>query len=204
LIVWIDLEATGLVATAAAVLEVAAIVTDDRLREVGRFHRVVHWPRAELLAGMRPADPGEASAGGIDRAVVELHARNGLWAESARSSHDVDAVDLQLAEFLVRTASEVGPLDKPQVAGSSIWYDRGLMRVWLPRALEGLHYRSIDVTTLSELARRFWPGLHDDAPRKREIHRAMPDIEDSLALCRYYVDRIGVLLDVASRYEATS
>jgi oligoribonuclease len=189
-IAWIDLEATGLRALTTAVLEVAAIVTDDRLHEVGRFHRVVRWPRSELLASLAHDDPAETWAG-IDRVVVDLHTRNGLWAESARSPHDPADVDGQLAEFLARTASGDAPLSKPQVGGSSIWFDRALMAVRLPRSLEQLHYRSIDVTTLSELARRFWPGLHARAPRKREIHRAMPDIEDSLALCRYYVEQIG-------------
>lgn len=183
MIAWIDLESTGLVAAASAVLEVAAIVTDDRLREVGRFHRVVHWPRAEQLA------VGSETAG-IDPAVVDLHAKNGLWAESARSPHRLADVDDQLAEFLARTATDSSS-GRPQVAGSSIWFDRALMVVSLPRALAQLHYRSVDVTTLSELARRFWPGLLGGAPCKREIHRALPDIEDSLALCRYYVEQIA-------------
>lgn len=56
----------------------------------------------------------------------------------------------------------------------------------LPRALRTLHYKCVNVTTLNELARRFWPQLHHEVPGKREVHRAMPDIEDSLALCRYY------------------
>lgn len=195
MLVWIDLESTGLVAAASAVLEVAAIVTDDRFREVGWFHRVVHWPRSEQLA------VGSGTEG-IDRAVVELHAKNGLWAESARSPHQLVDVDVQLAKFLDRTTGDA-PLSKAQVAGSSIWFDRALMAVHLPRSLEQLHYRSVDVTTLSELSRRFWPGLYESAPRKREIHRAMPDIEDSLALCRYYVERIGGLLDEVARHEVT-
>jgi oligoribonuclease len=65
------------------------------------------------------------------------------------------------------------------------------MSVHLPRALRQLHYRCVDVTTLNELARRFWPRLHQFVPSKREIHRAMPDIEDSLALCRYYASQIS-------------
>lgn len=183
MIAWIDLESTGLVAAAAAVLEVAAIVTDDRLQEVARFHRVVHWPRAALLA------VGSGTEG-IDPAVVELHAKNRLWTESARSEHQLVDVDVQLAAFIAQTAPDLS-LNKPQVGGSSIWFDRAIMGVSLPRALEQLHYRSVDVTTLSELARRFWPRLLDEAPRKREIHRALPDIEDSLALCRYFVEHFS-------------
>ena len=68
MLAWIDLEATSLVAAASAVLEVAAIATDDRLREVGRFHRVVHWPRSELFAHLGADSPTEAlvQALGVD------------------------------------------------------------------------------------------------------------------------------------------
>lgn len=196
MIVWIDFEATGLVATEHAVLEVAVIVTDDRLAEVGRFHRVVHWDQAKLLAHLGPnstedAFTAAATSMKIDRVVVELHAKSGLWAESAASSLAIADVDVQLAEFLAQVS--VGPdAQKAQIAGSSIWFDRSLMVVNLPRSLRQLHYRCVDVTTLNELARRFWPRLHQGIPGKREIHRAMPDIEDSLGLCRYYVDQIAV------------
>lgn len=202
MLAWIDLEATGLVATEHAVLEVAAIVTDDQLSEVDRFHRVVHWPGAEQFAHLGPDSSDDmfarrAASTGIDRAVVELHARNGLWRESALSVNRLVNVDDQLAEFLARiaTVSDGTSAAKAQIAGSSIWFDRSLMAVSLPRSLGQLHYRSVDVTTLNELARRFWPRLHGGLPMKRERHRALPDIEDSLVLCRYYVGQIGQLVE---------
>lgn len=199
MLAWIDLEATSLAAS-AHLLEVAAIVTDDQLREVGRFHRVVYCPLAEQIAHLGLDSPEEALAlgaasTGIDLVVVKLHARNGLWAESVRSPHRLTAVDDQLAEFLALTASSTDAttrqVSKAQIAGSSIWFDRALMTGRLPRALKQLHYRCVDVTTLNELGRRFWPKMHGGIPRKREIHRAMPDIEDSLGLCRYYVSQIA-------------
>jgi oligoribonuclease len=199
-LVWIDLEATSLCVHTQVLLEVAAIMTDDRLREVGRFHRVVHWPPAEQLASLEPDSPGEAfrldaELMGIDRVVIEMHAKNGLWTESARSPHRLTVVDNQFAEFLAQTATATDPATgqqtKAQIAGSSIWFDRLLMISSLPRALEQLHYRCVDVTTLNELARRFWPGLLGGKPCKREIHRSMSDIEDSLELCRYYVEQIA-------------
>lgn len=196
-LVWIDLEATGLVPSEHAVLEVAAIMTDDRLREIGRFHRVVHWPRAAMLEHLGPDSPDAAFAiaatsTGISREVVDLHARNGLWKEAAQSLYCLAAVDEHLAEFIVQTAPSMDGASAPKalLAGSSIWFDRALMAVHLPRSLKHLHYRLIDVTTLSELSRRVWPRLHGGRPSKREVHRAMPDIEDSLALCRYYAEQI--------------
>lgn len=195
MLAWIDLEATGLVAAQHAVLEVAAIVTDDQLLEVGRFHRVVHWPQSALLAHLGAQSTGEeievaATLMKIDRVVVDLHAKSGLWAESAASTHGVTAVDDQLSEFLAQTSIGKDG-QKAQIAGSSIWLDRSFMAVSLPRSLAQLHYRCVDVTTLNELARRFWFRLHEGIPGKRETHRAMPDIEDSLALCRYYASRIA-------------
>lgn len=192
---WIDLEATGLVAAKHVVLEVAAIVTDDQLCEVGRFHRVVHWPEAAWLRHLGAESTQEeietaAASMKIDRVVIELHAKSGLWAESAASPHALAVVDDQLAEFLAQTSMKEGE-QKAQIAGSSIWLDRSFMTVSLPRSLGQLHYRCIDVTTLNELARRFWPQLHQGIPGKREIHRAMPDIEDSLGLCRYYTAQIA-------------
>lgn len=191
MLAWIDLETTGLVATEHAVLEVAAIVTDDQLREVGRFHRVVFWPQSELFAHLGPRSTEDqfaraAVATKIDRVIIELHAKNGLWVEASSSEHALANVDDQLAAFLAQTS--VGPDgQKAQIAGSSIWLDRSFMAVSLPRALRQLHYRCLDVTTLNECARRFWPRLYQGRPSKRELHRAMPDIEDSLALGCYYV-----------------
>jgi oligoribonuclease len=127
----------------------------------------------------------------IDRIVIEMHARSGLWEESGTSVHALTDVDDQLADFLARTS--VGQdTQKAQIAGSSIWLDRAFMTVSLPCALRQLHYRCVDVTTLNEMARRFWPRLHQGRPSKRESHRALSDIEDSLALGRYYAAQIAI------------
>jgi oligoribonuclease len=195
MLAWIDLEATGLIAAKHAILEVAAIVTDDRLQEVDRFHRVVYWEPAQLLAHLgansTPDRFAEAATSmEMDPVVIELHARNGLWTEAASSPHSLTEVDEQFADFLARVS--VGQdAQRAQIAGSSIWLDRSFMSVSLPRALAQLHYKCVDVTTLNELSRRFWPRLHQGLPGKREIHRAMPDIEDSLELCRYYAARVS-------------
>lgn len=194
MLAWIDLETTGLIATEHAILEMAVIVTDDQLQEVSRFHRVVYWSQAKLLTHLG-IDSSEdqftiaADLMKIDQVVIKLHAKSGLWAEVAASPHILTDVDGQLADFLAKISA--GPdAQKAQIAGSSIWLDRSFMSVSLPQALRQLHYRCVDVTTLNELARRFWPRLYQGVPGKREIHRAMPDIEDSLALCRYYTSQI--------------
>jgi oligoribonuclease len=199
MLAWIDLEATGLIAAEHAVLEVAAIVTDDQLREVDRFHRVVYWPKAKLLTHLGVDSPEDQFARAaallkIDLVVLKLHAKSGLWTEAAVSTHMLTDVDDQLTDFLAKVSG--GPdTQKAQIAGSSIWLDRSFMSVHLPQALRQLHYKCVDVTTLNEIARRCWPRLHQGLPVKREIHRAMPDIEDSLALCRYYAIQIGAIFE---------
>ena len=195
MLAWIDLEATGLIATEHAVLEVAAIVTDDQLQEVDRFQRVIYWEPAKRLTHLGNNSTDDqfeeaATSMRIDPVVVKLHARNGLWAEAATSSHSLTSIDTQLADFLARV-SKGQDAQRAQIAGSSIWLDRSFMSISLPRALAQLHYKCVDVTTLNELARRFWPRLHQALPSKREIHRAMPDIEDSLELCRYYATHVS-------------
>lgn len=195
MLAWIDLEATGLIAAEHAVLEVAAIVTDDGLQEVARFHRVIYWPPAKRLSHLGANSTEDqiehaANLTGIDRVVIGLHARNNLWKDVSESTHDLSNIDAQFADFLEQTS--VGQdARRAQLAGSSIWLDRSFMSVKLPRALRQLHYKCVDVTTLNELARRFWPRLHQGIPSKREIHRAMPDIEDSLELCRYYAAQVA-------------
>lgn len=194
MLAWIDLEATGLDATKDAILEVASIVTDDQLQEVGRFHRVVSWGPAKQLTHLGANSPEDQITQAsdlmkIDHVIIALHARSGLWTEVSETAHTAADVDDQLAHFLEQfSIGQDG--QRAQIAGSSIWFDRAFMSVHLPRALRQLHYRCVDVSTLNELARRFWPQLYQKVPGKREIHRAMPDIEDSLALCRYYAGQI--------------
>jgi oligoribonuclease len=196
MIVFLDLETTGLRATQHDVLEVAAIVTDDELREVARFHRVV-------AATRRFSE--------LDEFIRDMHTKNGLWAEAIRPPDDyihstgvlyrqadggtypLGEVDHSLSEFIVKHAVKLGTNDKgqvtiarPQLAGNSIHFDRAFMKEHLPESEAQLHYRMIDVSTVDELARRFWKATHDARPKPNDAHRAMPDVEHSLALARYY------------------
>lgn len=195
MLAWIDLETTGLDPRADSILEVAAIVTDDALQEVARFHRIVFWGAARYFAALQTLRAeekifSEQDIAELDPVVVHMHTKNGLWKEAATTPCNIGYADGILRNFLDRFSA--GPQgQKAQMAGSTITLDREFMRIHLPRSLEALHYRSIDVTTMHELARRFWPTLHQEAPAKREMHRAIPDIEDSLALCRYYTTRLS-------------
>jgi oligoribonuclease len=207
MLVWLDLETTGLDPRIDSVLEVAAVVTDDDLREVARFERVIHHEGIDRLAELRPESEDATfakAAAGIDVVVARMHTANGLWRAIAESTHLLSDVDGDLAAFLRQYAVKVETLVdsvtgdsvkrviKPQLAGSTISFDRSFLVEDLPLAHAELHYRNVDVTTLNELARRFWPEVHAACPRKLEIaHRAMADIEESIAVCRHYLSRLA-------------
>lgn len=200
MLVWTDLETTGLDPKECCVLEVAAIVTDDALNEVARFERVVYYPCAEKLAHLKGDEPEEviatlAAEVKVHPRVVRMHAKNGLWDACAKSAHTRADVDFEFAEFVKNTSviekkNDKGEvwLDRAQLAGSTISFDRSFIASDLPKALKELHYHNVDVTTLNELARRFWPAIHKTRPvDSHSSHRGMSDIEESIAVCKHYL-----------------
>lgn len=204
MLAWIDLETTGLDPNKHTVLEVAAIITDDRLREVARFERVVYWMHAEDFLPEYSEDPRNAMAKhGVSQVVVDMHRANGLWEASRDSTTFLGTADEELAEFLeqcgvttvaVKNSEGIDSVEmtKPQLAGSTISFDRSFLAVHCPLACRQLHYRNVDVTTFNEIARRFWPAVHDARPKaEKGAHRAMADILESLAVGRYYVEQLG-------------
>lgn len=210
MLIFVDLETTGLnprggdewTDTGDTILEVAAIVTNDDLAEVARFHRVTSEARRHPLHQ-------------VDPFVRQMHVDNGLWNESilavelpdGGSAHLMD-VDDDFSRFIAEHCYGTVPIEGtvlepkhgPQLAGNTVSFDRGFMEVHLPKSAALLHYRSLDVTALNETARRFWPEVHASRPRQATAaHRAMPDVEHSLWILRYYSNRLGpVVLDRAA------
>lgn len=186
MLIWCDLETTGLNAAADRILEIALILTDDSLREVARFHRVTN-------------EAGAANLRQVDRKVLEMHASNGLWNESLLASGEchhrgvhrksaMGVLDCELVEWMSNHACII-----PQLAGSTVSFDRNFLEKWLPDFAAKLHYRNLDVSSLNEMAKRFWPSVYERRPRNPDgvAHRAMPDIEESLAVARYYARTIS-------------
>jgi oligoribonuclease len=169
-LVWLDMEMTGLDPARERILEVAIIITDGDLKEIAVGPElVVHQPD-EVLAAM-------------DDWNRKHHGASGLT-ERARASAitERDAED-QLLAFL---AAHAAPKERPVLAGNSIHQDRRFIRRYWPRLDARLHYRMVDVSTVKELVRRWCPDVLAGQPPKRESHRALDDVRESLAELRYY------------------
>ena len=169
-----DLEMTGLDPARDVIVEIATLVTDDELAIVAEGpDLVVHQP-PEALAGM-------------DEVVVSMHTKSGLLPAIAASEitlADAGAATLAFIKEHVPEARSV-PL-----CGNSIGTDRRFLAAYLPDIENYLHYRSVDVSTIKELARRWYPDVLSGAPRKATAHRALDDIRESIAELQFYRERI--------------
>ncbi len=170
LLVWIDCEMTGLDLGHDALIEVAALVTDPDLNVLGDGVDVVIHADDELLDGMVEI-------------VREMHGRSGLT-EAVRAS----AVTVPEAEELI-LAYVKQHVPEPRTAplcGNSIATDRGFLARDMPSLDAHLHYRMIDVSSIKELCRRWYPRVYFGQPPKGLAHRALADIRESIRELKYY------------------
>lgn len=168
-LVWIDLEMTGLDVTRERIIEIATLITDAKLNIIAEGPELVIHQSDELLAAM-------------DEWNTEHHGASGLT-ERVRASQVSEAdAEAQTLEFVAQHCAErTCPL-----AGNSIYMDRMFLSRYMPK-LEGyVHYRNVDVSTIKELARRWYPDVVERAPKKNERHRAMDDIRESIAELAFY------------------
>jgi oligoribonuclease len=165
-----DLEMTGLDPARHAIVEIATLVTDDDLQVVAEGpDLVVHQP-AEVLATM-------------DDVVRKMHTRSGLLAAIESSTVPLADAGAATLDFIKSHVPE--PRTVP-LAGNSIGMDRRFLAVYLPDVEQYLHYRSVDVSTVKELCRRWYPDVLAKAPDKAGGHRALDDIRESVEELRYY------------------
>jgi oligoribonuclease len=173
-LVWIDLEMTGLDVERHRIVELAVLVTDAQLEVLADgLDLVVHQP-PEVLADM-------------DEFVRKMHTKSGLLPEIERSSLTLEAAGKQAIEYIKQFVPEPGTAP---MCGNSIGVDRRFLDRYLPDLDRNLHYRSIDVSSLKELCRRWYPDVYKKRPTKAETHRALDDIRESVAELRYYRDTI--------------
>ena len=174
MLAWMDLEMTGLDPTTDVIVEIATLITDDELNIVAEGpDLVVHQPPAAL------AD--------MDEVVVRMHTSSGLLTAIAASTISLEAAGAQTMSFLKEHIPEARSVP---LCGNSIGTDRRFLAAWLPEIEEYLHYRSVDVTTIKELARRWYPEALGDLPRKATSHRALDDIKESIEELRYWRSKV--------------
>jgi oligoribonuclease len=167
-LVWVDLEMTGLDPERCAIVEIASIVTDSELTIVAEGpNYVIHQP-PEVLSTMEPE-------------VVALHTRSGLLTSIPLSTIDLARAEAETLAFVMEHCDR----RSSPLCGNSIWKDRQFLERYMPTFSAFLHYRNVDVSSIKELARR-WYGAAVPPFEKRETHRALDDIRESIAELRHY------------------
>jgi oligoribonuclease len=178
LLVWIDCEMTGLDLGKDALIEVAALVTDPDLNVLGDgVDLVIHADDAALDA--------------MPEVVREMHAKSGLTEEVRRSAVTMAEAEEAVLAYVKQYVPN--PRTAP-LCGNSIATDRGFLARDMPALDDFLHYRMIDVSSIKELARRWYPRVYFGQPQKGLAHRALADIRESIRELEYYRRTIFVPL----------
>ncbi len=166
-LVWIDLEMTGLEPERDVILEIATIVTDGFLEvEAEGPTTAIHYPE-EVLQGM-------------DAWSKAHHQESGLIDRVRASTHDLASAERMTLEFLAARCKQ----GESPLCGNSVWQDRRFLIAYMPRLEAFLHYRNIDVSSIKELVRRWYPSL--PTYEKQKAHLALSDIKESINELRYY------------------
>lgn len=166
---------TGLSLEADALIEVAVLVTDPELNILGEGVDVVIKPEAQALEQMNDF-------------VRQMHTSSGLL-EELDAGLDLDTATEQVLEYIRAWVPDPG---KAPLAGNTIGTDRNFLARDMPGVIDHLHYRVIDVSTIKELARRWYPRAYFQSPPKTGNHRALGDIRDSINELRYYRQAVMV------------
>jgi len=168
-LVWIDCEMTGLDVVQDALIEVAALVTDFELNVLGQGIDIVIKPPSEALAQMNPV-------------VTDMHTHSGLLDE-LDGGVDLATAENAVLDYIREFVVEPG---KAPLAGNTVGTDRLFLSRDMPALESYLHYRIVDVSSIKELARRWYPRTYFASPVKHGNHRALADIQESIEELRYY------------------
>lgn len=170
-LIWVDLEMTGLAVDSCHILEMACIITDNSLNIVAEApNLIIHHPEKVLQ--------------NMESWSQECHDKSGLTASSRSSNISLHSAEVQMLQFVQEhTLAGQCPL-----AGNTIHMDRAFLSRYMPEFTKHLHYRIVDVSTVKELCRRWFPEDFKNAPVKGCSHRALDDIKESIAELKYYKD----------------
>ena len=165
-----DLEMTGLDPSRHVIVEIATIVTNDELEILAEGpDLVVHATETELAE--------------MDDVVLKMHTESGLLDAIRSSTMSLQAAGEATLDFIKLHAPDA---NRVPLCGNSIGVDRRFLDRYLPQVEAHLHYRSIDVSSIKELCRRWYPSLYGKAPKKAGAHRALGDIRESISELSYY------------------
>jgi oligoribonuclease len=168
-LIWIDCEMTGLDLEKDVLVEIAVLVTDSELNVIGEGIDLVIAATPEQLAGM-------------NEFVTQMHTNSGLITEIP-NGNSVSAAEDLIIKYLESASTVAG---KSPLAGNSVSVDRSFIARDMPRLNDYLHYRTIDVSSVKELARRWNAKVYFNSPAKTGNHRALGDIQDSIAELAHY------------------
>jgi len=174
MLVWMDLEMTGLEPARHVIVEIATIITDDQLDIVAEGpDLVIHADEAQLAE--------------MDDFVTDMHTKSGLLEQIRLSSTRLEEASQATLDFIMEHVKK--PKSVP-LCGNSIGTDRRFLDAYMPEIENFLHYRSIDVSTAKELARRWNPAVLKGIPKKETSHRALDDIRESITELRHYKEHL--------------
>ncbi|CAB4788988.1 unannotated protein [freshwater metagenome] len=179
-LIWIDCEMTGLSLEKDVLVEIAVLVTDSELNVIGEGVDVVIKATPDQLAQM-------------NEYVQSMHTSSGLITEIPNGI-TVSEAETLIISYLEKSSTTAG---KSPLAGNSVSVDRSFIARDMPRLNEYLHYRTIDVSSIKELARRWYPKAYFNAPAKTGNHRALGDIQDSITELAYYRQSVFIPSDGA-------
>lgn len=169
MLVWIDLEMTGLHPTTDHIIEIATIITDSNLDIVAEGpHFVIHQPPIIMDA--------------MTERVRLLHEPHGILDEVAQSTISIEQAEKETYRFIKKHC----PIHNARLAGNSVWQDARFLRKYMPSITNYLHYRIIDVSSIKELVARWYPNDPHILFEKSETHRALQDIQESIKELRHY------------------
>ncbi|MEE3850774.1 oligoribonuclease [Gordonia sp. LSe1-13] len=169
-LVWIDCEMTGLRLESDKLIEIAALVTDSELNVLGEgVDIVIHADEADLAA--------------MPEVVAKMHASSGLTDEVRSSTVTIAEAEKQVLDYIRTHVTTSGAVP---LAGNSIATDRGFIARDMPTLDAYLHYRMVDVSSIKELCRRWYPKVYYGQPEKGLSHRALSDIRESIRELKYY------------------
>lgn len=170
MLVWMDLEMTGLDHTSDVIVEIATLVTDDDLNIIAEGPDLVVHQSDEMLENMDPV-------------VVDMHTSSGLLEQIKASTITLEEAGAATLAFI----REHAPVERSvPLCGNSIGTDRRFLAAYLPEIEEHLHYRSVDVSSFKELVRRWHPDVLTQRGWKQGAHRALDDIRESVAELQLY------------------